>query len=319
MRRLLVTAASLACAAFAHAGDTPSPAPKAPQVHNIAMSFVRFWDADKDQPAAQQLADFKKEVAPGFPGFYDIARFDGEMTQQKMDEHIAKAIAGFPEIRDAYIRKASQFEDGLPGYIAGFKKWFPDFEPTTEIYVLNSLGEMDGGTRTINGHEYLIFGIDGMVRYHGNGNEAPFFDHELFHTYHYPAVADCEDETVWASLWREGLATYVSKVMNPTANDTELLLTIPNNMAERTQQVLSAALAQLESVLDNKDHATYAGLFNARQDATGLPPRRGYYLGYLVAKEAAKTHDLHQLAKLNCGQVHDLVFSTVKALRASHP
>jgi hypothetical protein len=319
MRHLLPAVFSLAFAALCHASEPPVPsASAAPHVHNIARAFADFWDAAKDKPAPEQLAEFKKQVAPGFPGFYSIARFDGERTQAQMDALIEAYIKNFPAIREAYLRKTQQFESELPRYIAGFKTWFPDYEPAGDIYVLHSLGEMDGGTRTIDGRNYLIFGIDGMVRYHGSGNETAFFDHELFHTYHYKAMSACDDERIWSSLWQEGLATYVSKVMNPTADDKELLLYFPDRMSERTKTVLPAAFDHLEKVLDNSDHATYASLFNtSSQDGTGLPPRRGYYLGFLVAQEAAKKHDVRELAKLSCDQARELVYSTVHALRAS--
>jgi hypothetical protein len=311
MRRLLLSALAATISALAAASE-PTPVLN---LHNKAMDFVTFWDAAKDKPRAEQLAQFNASVAQDFPAFYSIERFDGEVTQAHQDERIGKSIDEFPSLREGYIKKAQQFETELPKYIATFKAEFPDYVPTYEIYVLHSLGEMDGGTRTINGKNYLVFGIDGMVKYHGMGRESAFFHHELFHTYH-ASMAACDDDTVWSALWREGLATYVSKVMDPDATEVETLLDIPNHMAEQTQAVLPAALDQLEKVLDHSDHATYAGLFNFRADGSGLPPRRGYYLGYLVAQEAAKTHDIHELAKLECGSVKKLVFATVNELRA---
>jgi hypothetical protein len=90
-------------------------------------------------------------------------------------------------------------------------------------------------------------------------------------------------------------------------------------MAERTRAVLPQALEQLESVLDKTDFPSYAGVFLRRGSSGDLPPRRGYYLGYLVAQEAAKTHDIRDLPKLSCSQVKQVVYSGVRALRAKHP
>jgi hypothetical protein len=114
-----------------------------------------------------------------------------------------------------------------------------------------------------------------MVRYHGKGNESAFFHHELFHTYHEPVLEACEgdDAPIWVSLWTEGLATYVSKAMNPQANDVELLLDFPSGMAERTRKVLPASFAHLEKVLDKTDRSIYVGLFNGSRMRPGC--RRG--------------------------------------------
>lgn len=287
------------------------------KINNIAMGFVAFWDANKDKPKDEQVAEFKRVVAPQFPGFYDPKRLTGNVTQERYDSLIAGAIKDFPNIRAGYIQKAQQFETEMPKYVGTFKARFPDYRQTQDIVVLHSLGEMDGGPRTINGKDYLVFGVDSMVKYHGNGNESAFFHHELFHTYH-KANGRCESESVWGNLWSEGLATYVSKVMNPGASNIELLLEFPNGMAERTQAVLPAALAQLESVLDKEDDKSVGGLFyGSVDDGSGLPRRRGYYLGMLVAQEAARHHDLHALAKLGCEPVKQIVHDAIRTLRAA--
>lgn len=312
MRYLLL--AALPFAVTSSFAAEPAPAQ---QVNNIAMGFVQFWDANKDKPKAEQVAEFKRVVAPAFPGFYDRARHRTEMTEERFDSRIAGAIEDFPTIRTGYIQKAQQFETEMPKYVSTFKARFPDYRPTHDIVVLHSLGEMDGGVRTINGKSYLVFGVDSMVKYHGNGNESAFFHHELFHTHH-SAVGGCKSNAVWSGLWSEGLATYVSKVMNPGANNVELLLDFPSGMADRTQAVLPAALAQLEAVLDKEDNQSVGGLFyGSVDDGSGLPRRRGYYLGMLVAQEAAKGRDLNELAKLGCEPVRQIVHKAVRDLRAA--
>jgi hypothetical protein len=315
MRHHLLSILLCCTAALALAGDAPG-------FHNIAQSFADFYDANKDKSETEQLASFQNEVASRFPQFYGVARYHGEATQAQKDKFILDAIKSFPAIRNDYIRKTREFETDLPRYVASFKTWFPDFQPRFDIWVLHSLGEMDGGTRTFDGKNYLIFGIDGMVRYHGKGNESAFFHHELFHTYHDLALAGCnsDDEPIWNSLWQEGLATYVSHAMNPEADDTELLLSFPNEMAKRTRKVLPAAFADLASVLERRDQKLHGNLFSTSGDpASLLPVRRGYYLGYLVAQEAARNHSVQELAKLDCQASHALVVATVEKLRYTYP
>ncbi len=316
MRRVSLALSSLAlfasCTLPAWADATT------PTTHNKALAFAEFWDATKDKPTAERVALFKSSVAAKAPAFYGVERFDGRLTQEERDKHIARAIEEFPSIREGYLRKAKQFDAELPRYIESFKTFFPDFKPTHDIWVLHSLGEMDGGTRTLAGRSSLIFGIDGMVKYHNSeDDETPFFHHELFHTYHRSA-SNCEDKGMWSKVWIEGLATYVSKVMNPDANNSQLLLAIPEGMVENTQANMPKALAHLESVLGKDDWEIYGGLFQGKKDDTGLSPRRGYYLGYLIAEEAAKKHDVRELAKLGCKPARELVYEAVKTLKAKY-
>jgi hypothetical protein len=287
-----------------------------PRLHDSTAVFTEFWDANKDKPAADQVAAFKARVAPAFPGFYKVERFKNFLTPAQYDERIEKAITEFPTIRAAYMTKAKQFSSDLPKYTATFKAAFPDFQPPEDIYVLHSLGEMDGGFRNIDGKGAMIFGVDTMVRIHGDNNESAFFHHELFHAYHQPILKACDGAGIWANLWMEGMAVYTSDVLNPGATEKEMMLDMPDNMAARTRAVLPQAFAHLENVLDKDDDTTYENLFLFRGKGD-LPKRSGYYLGYLIAQDAAKTHSLQELARMECGQVKALVHATVKKMRAN--
>ncbi|QOY95272.1 hypothetical protein IM543_05230 [Massilia sp. UMI-21] len=218
-------------------------------------------------------------------------------------------------MRDAYVQKVARFTRELPGHIASFRAAFPDYPAKTDVWFLHSLGEMDGGTRTFDDRTHFIFGADVMVKVHGQGDEAAFFHHELFHDYH---DTGCKSEPVWVSLWGEGLATYVSKQLNPTANNAELLLDFPPNLVADTRKELKRALDDVHAKLDSEDRSDYAGLFFGRDGgAGGLPARRGYYLGYLVAEEIGKDLSIQQMAKLDCGAARTAVTAALERLRSA--
>ena len=71
---------------------------------------------------------------------------------------------------------------------------------------------MDGGTRSVKGQRYLVFGADVMARVTTPGRERPFFHHELFHVYNEKFFSECDP--LWCALWMEGLAVYVSERLN---------------------------------------------------------------------------------------------------------
>lgn len=284
-------------------------------VKDLTLAFDDFHARTAQLPLPERVAEFRRTVGAQFPQFYGDER--GTWTPAEQDARIAAAITGYPAMREAYLKKARGFGAQLPGHVATFQQRFPDYRLPGNIWFVHGLGEMDGGTRELAGHHYLIFAADGMAKYHGDNDEAAFFHHELFHTYHEPKLAACNDSSaVWPRLWTEGLATYVSHVMHPEASDKELLLDFPNGIVTRTRANLPAAWDQLEQVLDSKDPAVNASLFEMGGKHPVLPPRRGYYLGYLVAQEAARTHSLAELAALTCEPARQLVSRTVRALRS---
>lgn len=286
-----------------------------PQVHDLATGFARFWERTQDMPPAERVALFKRDVASAFPDFYGVQRYGGKRTDAEQDARIERALREFPAIRDDFQHKANGAARQLARHAATLRQAFSDFRLPQQVYLVHSLGEMDAGPRTLNGRDYLVFGVDLMAKLHGRNDESAFYQHELFHTWHLQLLGECDSGQVWSSLWKEGLATYVSQVLNPQANERELLLDYPAGMPARTRAMLPAAWRQLDEVLASSEASAWGGQFHTRtDDGTGLPGRRGYYLGYLVAEAAAKQHSLQALATRDCAASRELVRSTVQAL-----
>lgn len=305
MMKKLLALLSLCCSIAAHA---------APQFTDLAGLYDDVWQRNVGKPESERLADFRKTVVERFPQFYGLQRFEGK-TQADLDRRWAKSFAGYEALRPAYLDVVRQFDGEIGRHTASFLQTFPDYRDTIGIVLVHSLGEFDGGTRTLGGRDYLLFGADMIARLHRGESVAPLFHHELFHVHHDAHFSDCEGR-LWPALWREGLATYVSAQMNPQASDSELLLAFPAGMKETTQQNLQEALADLEERLTRDDSADYPTLFNIGGPGTAtLPPRRGYYLGYLIAARAGKSHTLAQLARMGCAEAREAVFGGIRALR----
>lgn len=310
---LLAALIASGVAGTAHAGGkAPPPVMK---VHDLAGPFVDVWDRNVGKPDEEFIRDFKATVAARFPAFYDVERFAGKKTEAQRDAEIAAARAAFPALRDTYTLKVARFNQDLPIHIASFRRLFPDYEAKNDLWFVHSLGEMDGGKRRLNGEMVFIFGADMMARHQGKEPGTFFFHHELFHDYQ---PLQCKSWPIWAALWQEGLASHVAKQLNPDATDDEMLLNLPPNMAADTRKQMGRALDDLYANLDSTDQEAYSGLFLRKGDKSGMPARRGYYLGMLVAEEAARSMSLQQLAKLPCDAVRPVVVSAVERLRNAH-
>lgn len=283
------------------------------QIIDITDDFVRTFEAAQGLSEAERVAAFRREIEPLHPAFYGIARFEGRRTQEARDHQITAAFERFPSLRDAYIAKARLVRDNIGKDVATFRTAFPDFAPAKPIYLLHSLGEMDGGTRTLDGGPQLILGADVMATAHsGWRTESAFFHHELFHLYHHPKFGDCT--AVWCMLWIEGVAVHVAATLNPGMSDAELLLDFPPGTAAAVRASVPAAAAHMRGVLDSSDDDVMRALFSTAADATGLRPRRGYVIGYLVAQEIARNRALKDLANLPRAEVRRGVENALLAL-----
>lgn len=296
--------------------DLAPPGSESAVFVNYADDFVEFWDATTDLPIKQRVEVFKNDVASKFPGFYGIERYEGRLTQGGLDKRIAAQIEGFAEIREGFIAKVDRFNAELDQNLATFKSAFPEFEIPVDVVLLHSFGQFDGATRTLAEKKYLLFGADLMTRVHSWEDESAFFHHELFHTLHDQSFTECDE--IWCALWAEGLATYAASALNPDAGEPELLLDFPPGLAVDTREQLGPSFQHLKTVLNSTDEKIYSGLFNTRLDDTGLPPRRGYYLGFLIAQEIAATRELSVLAAMGNEEAEPLIKDAIDALLAKH-
>ncbi len=267
--------------------------PHGPIVHNLAPDFLQLWETIESKSINEQVVAVKENFLPKFPEFY---RYQIK-NWKKPNAELKKQIAEFPMIKDEFSKKTRQITMDLDSALQTFVAAFPDFDRNFEVYVTHSFGEMDGGTRTIDGTDYFILGIDGMVKYHkGFHSEIPFFHHELFHVYHSQYVKG--EKALWAALWAEGLATYVSEKLNPESTHKEMMLDVPEGMVTKIENDIDFYWNDLRNKLRSNSKDDYAKYFLMSAQKSRITIRSGYYLGYLLAKEIGKTKTLSEMAKM---------------------
>jgi len=254
-------------------------------------------------PEAERVKLFRARFDALFPGFYEPRN---GLNDAQYDIRVAKALHEYPALRDKYRSAAAAFSRAYREGIGHFRVAFPDFHPTVPIYLVHSLGEMDGGGRTLRGREVMVFGADVIARIHDTKTIGPFFDHELFHIYHGQYFADCG--ALWCSLWIEGLAVYAASRMNPGVDDSGLLLTQPRPIRPEVEPRFGEAICFARGKFASKDDTDIRAFFMGGSGAaTGWPPRFGYYLGYRLAQTIGADHDLAALAKMPPEKVEPLL------------
>lgn len=288
----------------------PSAARTLAPLHLVDLTddFDAVWTRTEKLPDAERAPAFKAAFAEILPGFYSETRL--KRTAAQYDERLLKGLKAYPDQRADIVRVAGEFDGMFQPARQTFEAQFGPMQGYPPIYLVNSLGEFDGGTRELSGATVLLFGADMIARYHATGRVEPFFHHELFHLYHERAFAGCPQ--IWCSLWTEGLAVHVAKTLTPDATDDELLLTQPEPIRAQVEANRTAAVCAVVARLDDTSDEAGEALFSFRRMSPELPPRFGYYVGYLVAAELGKTRTPVQLAKV---QPNDVRAEVGRALR----
>ncbi len=311
MRAILAALLSIA-SSLPFAADPGAGQPPAIRVIDLASEYGVFFDDTAGMEAGVRVDAFKRHFATRFPGFYDAGRVKSFVTPEGYDAMIGRAFESFPEARPRFERTTRSFAAMLDPARAAFVGAFPDLGPMNDVYLLHSLGEMDGGIRTIGGRRYLVFGADVMARLYAPGEERPFFHHELFHVYHAQFFTGCA--AVWCALWSEGLAVRASEFLNPGATDAQLLLDMPRPIRAEVEARRRDAVCAVRARLDSSAPDDYAPLFTGRKALDGLPPRFAYYVGYLAAREAGRTRSMTELAHLRTEDVRPVLEAALASL-----
>lgn len=265
---------------------------------------------------AEQLAAYRQGVIERWPGLYTVAVL-GLSPGPLMDRQILKSLESVrrdgdhPELRQLLRTRLSATS-------AAFSE-FGDFKCNFPIYFADTLGALDGAGRIVDGQRALVLGIGALAQEQRQISLPVFLTHEFFHRYHFEAAGfsdDLEDrQEIWRNLWAEGLATYVSEVLTPGATMADALM-IPRDLAQRAAPLTARMASELLAGLDGMDEDLFNRYFttNPRTERHGIPPRAGYYMGYVVARRLAAQHTLGELVHLRGEPLQRAIADTLREL-----
>lgn len=242
-------------------------------------------------------------VATALAGFLRHERPDvyGHSALFPMDApSLSRYLAELPPYLPAMRTLDAQCRDQLPKVTEALRRYFPDFDPSrVRVSLMLSLFRFDAKIPHDQPNQLWI-GLDGIAKLHGpNFRLGVLLAHENFHLYHFqvnPQPNRGESVPLYRQIWQEGLACYVSHLLNPGASKADVLLD-PNLAANGPRYVPTVAHALLDDLEADDDSVTARYLSYHR--ATGaLPSRMGYLIGYDVAAACAARKPLAELVRL---------------------
>ena len=266
----------------------------------------KFWSLVEDSShgsPAQQVQGFRDVFIVKDTNLFGESGL-GFRSEAGLDAAILRSLA-HARTHASTIRSAEELlESMLPSELNRFKTAFPDFRCDFPIYIMPSLGQLDGAGRVVDRRPALLFGVDVIAE------DTPalriLIDHELFHRYHYQVAKFSDDnadrEVIWKTLWAEGLATYVSMALNTPASMQDALY-VPKDLIERAKPMLSQLISELRPKLDQVDPDFFSRYFKYHWANATPPSRVGCFIGALAAQCMGQRYSLFQLAHLHASAV----------------
>ena len=287
------------------------------EIIDVMPDFWNFWDNAEGLDDGAKISLFREILIIPNRELYQ-SKMMGEISDERIENYLESIQPIIPEMR----RYGSEL---TPHYLISFwmqfLKYFPDFEGRTTVYLMPSLYTFEGQARPINGKMALFLGLDAIARSYSSVT-GPFIHHELFHVYHLELVPEMKDVAqelffedefpeLYTLVWAEGLAVYVSKVLNSEVSDREIL-SDAHALEEEIIPLLPILAREVRNNLDATSEEDI-GKFFYNPNAE-FPTNSGYYIGWRVAKELANKYPLAQLVRLDGDQLYNEIVMVLRKL-----
>jgi len=301
------------------------------QIINLSEDYKVFWNKAKGQDFKEQLKLWDLHVESAYPKFYSQVIHDKKNSKKwikRKEESAKKLFKKLPQIHPLIVKEFNQFSVTVEQQFTKFKKLFPDADLSPfKIIAAPSLLRFNGQSNKIDDETILAFGMDFLALLKKEPNSIPamnyahnadsFYGHELFHLYGESRVGikteeiDRNEAKLVISLWNEGLATYVSSILNPKASLAEQFM--DHKLAESCPAKLEELKVKFRKdmrkpLYDTEDRAPYIRWFLLSSKDKSIPVRAGYCVGYFVVKDLAKTYTVSEMANWNFKTAQEVLF-----------
>jgi uncharacterized protein YjaZ len=305
------------------AGQNVMAAPAAergPKIINIMPAFWSFEaEAGKLKSDSARVRLFRERVIEPYSNIYGLKTFKSRGTDKAIAKYLQWVRPYLPRMRQLTAQVSEEIKPAL----SRFMKAFPDFDGSkVTIVFMPSLRDFNGQMdKSKNGGVMVLFGIDIMAWQGKNADLPVIFTHELFHAYHYQVNAKTSNDYVlYAALWSEGLATYVSQKLNPGTSEAAALQSreLADADPSSVPKIARAFIGQFSST----SHASFKEFFHYffhGKPKWGLPSRSGYLLGYCVCEQVGRKYSLQQMAHLHDNYLKALIHNAIVSLTGKNP
>lgn len=307
------------------------------EVVNLKINYETFWKEASEKDFDEQLKLWNKHIEGAQPKFYAQvvhSTEDSSDWKERKEKSARNLFKVLPKLNKKIMNEYSSFDKTIDQQIKIFKATFKDANfRDLKIFAAPVLLRFNGQGSFIDEKPILAFGMD-MISYLKDDpkvisginyahNAGVFYSHELFHMYHTPKqgltqkIAKTEG-TLANALWNEGLAAYVSGILNKDSKLDYLLMdySLDNNCKSKMNFLKNEFAKDINKKLyDPNDRTSYSKWFLLSSKDQDIPLRAGYYLGYFVAKDLAEKHGLTTVVNWDYQEVQkylDKYFSEYK-------
>jgi len=308
-----VNMSALAFALLATIAASPQNAAQ-PRLVDAMPAFFEAYEQTASQGLPDQVAALRRLVLQPYSAAYHGQRSDDD---QALGDYLVATKPYLPLIKTVHDEMSNQMVND----VAAFRQQFADFDSGFTIYLMPSLDTFDGAVRDVGNEPGILFGVDELAKMHKTTpvELRVIITHEFVHLYQGERDAELQSALnaavppVYASLWSEGLASYISYALTPDATVDDAL---GSGLANVPDATLGLAACSIKAHLDGATRSEADRYFNGDPslDTGGLPHRVGYLVGFTIVAKMAYQRSLHDLLALHGPPLHALLAHSLETM-----
>ncbi len=151
---------------FTIAVPAASDGARGPKIVNVMPTFWAFMaEVHPGMPLAAQDQLFRELVLNPYQNIYGLQEFNRDTSDDGIERYLQRVQPYLPQMRAL----SGEVQSAVAPAEAHFMETFPDFDAKVTVAYLPSLMHFDGETTHLeNGELAVLFGVDGIARFHGN-------------------------------------------------------------------------------------------------------------------------------------------------------
>ena len=279
------------------------------QLHDGLADYWMFLKANRTASSDVRIKSFRDIVINPHIEAYDSVAHLWLGDDKNLGRFVEALNGKTPQFRQV----DSIFPSRMSAAWAKFQAYAPDLKPGAPVFLLAAPRIAIGGSvRPLRSQDALILGSEELSTVIESQRAFDvLINHEMTHLYHQQVNAEMRrmvaavymppyapgPTKIYQVLFLEGLAAYTSKRLNPTAPDSEVLLS--DTVASEVKVLWPAIGTDIREHLNSSEKKDVDKYLFDGQVSQVFPRRAGYYVGMLIAAELSKKYPFAKLCRMS--------------------
>ncbi|MBI4851864.1 MAG: VWA domain-containing protein [Acidobacteria bacterium] len=259
------------------------------KIVNLMPLMMDFWAKAETQDTDAQIKLFQDTFIKTYPELFNKENLN--LSDENFDKNLDIKIRAFLfDIKKQslpFIKLSNRLISELNENEEKFLSRFSDLKWDGVIYFLPSLSSFISKQTLINKKEVLLIGVDTIAFTRKEQTQLwPIFHHELFHLYHQQFQPSAKhlnlEQPLYDFMWNEGLACYITSLLNPDTNKGEII-----QLGSVKDEPKANALVIIKTLRDNlttNSNQLYQDYFSLDTSINDKYINTGNYLSFLAAE-----------------------------------